>query len=89
MAWRIELSPEAEKELEDLDPQAAKRVLIFLRDRLGKSENRERSGAALKGSRFKNLWKYRVGDYRLICKIEEEESKILVLRVGHRKEIYR
>ncbi|MEM4134720.1 MAG: type II toxin-antitoxin system RelE/ParE family toxin [Candidatus Micrarchaeia archaeon] len=89
MAWKIELSPEAEKELDELDPQAAKRILLFLRDRLSKLQNPRRLGKTLKGSHFKTLWRYRVGDYRLICNIEDTESKILVLRIGHRKEVYR
>jgi len=89
MAWKTELSPEAEKELDRLDPQAIKRILLFLRDRLSKSENPRRLGTALKGTQFKNMWRYRVGDYRLICNIEDTKSKILVLRIGHRKEVYR
>ncbi len=89
MAWKIELSPEAEKELDELDPQAAKRILLFLRDRLSKLQNPRRLGTALKGPHFKTLWRYRVGDYRLICSIEDNEFKVSVLRIGHRREVYR
>ena len=46
-------------------------------------------GEALHGSRLGEMWKYRVGDYRLICKIDDDRLIVLVLRVGHRKEIYR
>lgn len=89
MAWKVELSPEAIKELEELDPQVAKRILLFLRDRLGQSQSPKRLGTQLKSSRFKSLWRYRVGDYWLICSIEESNYRIILLRIGHRREIHR
>ncbi len=89
MAFRVELTPEAEKELDDLDPQAIKRILAFLFERLGKYKNPRQAGEALKGSRFKSLWRYKIGNYRVIVSIEDAESKILVLRIAHRREAYR
>ncbi len=89
MAWKIEVSPAADLELSKLDAQYSKRILKFLHERLAKLENPRSLGKALQGSRLGEFWKYRVGDYRLICKIEDDRVVVLVLRVGHRKEIYR
>ena len=89
MAWKIELSAQADRELGKLDPQQSKRILKFLRDRVAPLDNPRSIGQALHGSELGEFWKYRVGDYRLICKIEDRQLLILVLRVGHRREIYR
>jgi mRNA interferase RelE/StbE len=89
MAWHVELSAAAARVLGELDAQHARRILKFLRERVAKLENPRSIGKALRGSRLGEFWKYRVGDYRLICKIEDERLVVLVLRVGHRKEIYR
>lgn len=89
MAWAIEFSPEAARELNRLDAQHARRLLRFLNDRVSKLNNPRSIGAALQGERFGEFWKYRVGDYRIISRIEDERLLILVLRVGHRREIYR
>lgn len=89
MAWKIELSAQADRELGKLDPQQRKRILKFLRDRLASLDNPRSIGQALHGSELGEFWKYRIGDYRLICKIEDQRLLILVLRVGHRREIYR
>lgn len=89
MAWIIELDPNAEKELNKLDSQDAKRILRFLFDRVANLDDPRSIGEALKGSRFKTLWKYRVGDYRIISSIEDETLKILVVKIGNRREVYR
>ncbi|HKW64790.1 MAG TPA: type II toxin-antitoxin system RelE/ParE family toxin [Candidatus Acidoferrum sp.] len=89
MAWKIELSAKADRELTKLDPPKRKRILKFLSERLALLENPRGIGQALRGSELGEFWKYRVGDYRLICKIEDERVLILVLRVGHRREVYR
>jgi len=89
MAWRVELADSADRELGKLDPQNRTRFLKFLRNRIATLENPRSIGRALQGWRFGEFWKYRVGDYRLICKIEDDRLLVLVLRVGHRKEIYR
>ncbi len=85
----VELAVEAERELRELDGQHRKRILKFLHDRVAKLDDPRSIGQALHGSQLGEFWKYRVGDYRLICKIEDVQLIILVLRVGHRKEIYR
>jgi len=89
MAWKIELSAQVDRDLAKLDPPQTKRILKFLRERVAPLDNPRSLGQALQGSRLGEFWKYRVGDYRLICKLEDDRLLILVLRVGHRKEIYR
>ena len=89
MTWIIELDPSVEKELDKLDRQQTKRILRFLFDRIAQLDDPHSVGEALKGSRFSTLWKYRVGDYRIISSIEDSTSRILVVRIGNRKEIYR
>jgi mRNA interferase RelE/StbE len=89
MAWRIEFSQAAERELGKLDPQVARRILRVLHDRIAPSDDPRAFGEALKGSELGEFWKYRVGDYHLICSIEDKVLRILVLRVGHRSEVYR
>ena len=88
MTWKIEVVPNAIKELYKLDQQVAKRILKFLHKRVASLKDPRSIGDALKGPRFGEYWRYRVGDYRIITKIEDNIMLILVLRVGHRKQIY-
>jgi mRNA interferase RelE/StbE len=88
MAWSIELDPAAEKELDKLGRQQAKRILEFLFERVANLDDPRSIGEALKGKRFRSLWKYRVGDYRIICSIEDKITRILVVKIGDRKEVY-
>jgi mRNA interferase RelE/StbE len=89
MAYRVELAESADRELGKLDTQHRKRILKFLHERVAKLDDPRSIGEALHGSQFGEFWKYRVGDYRLISKIEDDRLVVLVLRVGHRREIYR
>ena len=89
MAWRIELDPKADRELDKLDSQVARRILAFLHDRLAHLDDPRSIGEALRGSALGTFWKYRVGDYRVIASIEDEAVRILVVRMGHRKDIYK
>ena len=89
MAWKVELSRAAEKELDLLDPQGARRILVFLHGRLALLDAPRSIGEALKGSKLGDFWKYRVGDYRIICSIEDRALRILILRIGNRREVYR
>jgi mRNA interferase RelE/StbE len=88
MAWKVELSNTAEKELAKLGKEEARRIVTFLYERVSKAENPRLTGAPLKGP-LEQYWKYRVGNYRLICDIRDEKITVLVLRVGHRREVYR
>ncbi|MHB1379093.1 MAG: type II toxin-antitoxin system RelE family toxin [Desulfurivibrionaceae bacterium] len=87
MAWKVEFDPTAERDLNRLDPQHARKILTFLSERIAKDEDPRRFGAPLR-SNFAGLWKYRVEDYRLICDIQEEKVLVLVLHLGHRSKVY-
>ncbi|MHB1620892.1 MAG: type II toxin-antitoxin system RelE family toxin [Sulfuricella sp.] len=89
MVWKIELDPAAERELDKLDPQMAKRILTFLHGRLAALDDPRSIGEALKGSKLGEFWKYRVGDYRIISSIEDGALRILVMKIGNRREVYR
>ena len=89
MAWRIEFEDAALKELAKLDKPVARRILAFLRERVAVLDDPRSVGEALKGSRLGDFWKYRVGDYRVIAHIEDGALRILVLKVGNRREVYR
>jgi mRNA interferase RelE/StbE len=89
MAWSIDLDPRAKRELNRLDPQIARRINRFLFERIAPLENPRSIGDALKGTELGDLWKYRVGDYRIIASIEDKLVRILVVRIGNRREVYR
>ena len=89
MAWRVELDPAAERELGKLDRQDARRILVFLFERVARLEDPRSIGEALKGSTLGSFWKYRVGDYRLISSIEDGVMRVLVVKIGNRREVYR
>ena len=89
MAWKIELAQEAEKELDKLDPQVARRILRFLHERVAPLEDPRSIGKALKGSKLGEFWRYRVGDWRVVVSIEDAVLHVLVLRIGNRREVYR
>lgn len=89
MEWSIKLDPRAKREMEQLDPQVARRIYRFLFERVARLDNPRSIGEALKGSTLGELWKYRVGDYRVIASIEDKLVRILVVRIGNRREVYR
>lgn len=89
MAWNIEFSPEFRKNLAKIGAEEARRILKFLHERLRLLDNPRSIGESLKGSRFSGLWRYRVGDFRILCEIQDEKITILVAYVGHRREIYK
>ncbi len=89
MAWTIELTKAAEKELDKLDPQIAKRILMFLHGRVSPLEDPRSIGDSLTGSKLGEFWKYRVGSYRIIADIQDAKLQILIVRVGSRGKVYR
>jgi mRNA interferase RelE/StbE len=89
MTWKVELDPAAERELDKLDPQVTRRILTFLHGRVAVLDDPRSIGEALKGSKLGEFWKYRVGDYRIISSIENGSLRILVVKIGNRREIYR
>lgn len=86
--WKIEVAAEAKRDLEKLDPQVTRRIERFLYERVARLDNPRSIGQALQGEKFGELWRYRVGDWRIICKIEDAKLVVLALRVGHRREVY-
>lgn len=89
MSWQIVFDGGALKELQKLDRPVKLRIIDFLENRLAVADNPRNLGAALRGSKLGEFWKYRVGDYRIIAKIHDAEILITVLRIGSRKEVYR
>jgi mRNA interferase RelE/StbE len=89
LAWQIELSETAEKQLAKLDKPVAKRLLSFMRERLASLDDPRSIGQALRGSELGEFWKYRVGDWRLVCQIKDAKILITVVRLGNRREVYR
>ena len=89
MAWRVELSTLAQKNLADLDTGVARRILAFLNERVAQLPDPRSIGEALKGSRLGSFWKYRVGDHRIVASIEDGALRVLVVKIGNRRDIYR
>lgn len=88
MAWTIEYTDTAKQQLRELDRPAAKRILDFMDDRIAPLANARARGKALTGP-LGTFWCYRVGDYRVICDIQDSALCVLVVRLGNRKEVYR
>ena len=89
MVWRIELLESAIRDLKKFDRQSAVRIQKFLFERLAKLDDPRTIGEALHGERLGESWKYRVGDFRIIAKIADQRVVVLVVRIGHRREVYR
>jgi mRNA interferase RelE/StbE len=89
LAFRIEFDPEAVKDLRKLDRPVQQRLVGFLKQRVAKLDNPRDLGEALAGAKLGNYWKYRVGDWRIICAIEDRRIVVRVLRIGNRREVYR
>lgn len=87
MAWKIELTETARKQLAKLDKATAKRIMAFLNERLAALDNPRSQGKAMTGP-LGDFWRYRVGDYRIIVQLEDECLVVLVVRIGHRGEVY-
>jgi mRNA interferase RelE/StbE len=88
LAWNVEVSPKAQRQLDELDKPVARRISRFLYERIGKLDDPRQLGERLQGT-LSEFWRYRVGDYRIICSLEHERLVVLVLRIGHRREIYK
>ena len=88
MAWRIEFAAAAEKELVKLGTPVARRIVRFLVERVATLDDPRVIGEALKGAKLGAFWKYRVGDYRIIADIDDGLVRVLVVRIGHRRDVY-
>ena len=89
MAWRIEVAERAARQIGKLDPPDAARIRAHLRDRLAPLDDPRQAGAPLHGSEIGSYWRYRVGDYRILCELRDDALLVLVIEVGHRRSIYR
>jgi mRNA interferase RelE/StbE len=88
LAWTIDYSDSAKKQLGKLDKSLAKRILDFMDERITPAEDPRQLGKTLRGT-FGGLWRYRVADTRIICDIRDHVFIVLVVKVGHRREVYR
>lgn len=88
MAWTIEYTETAREQLRKLDRQVARRILDYMDERIATLDDPRSAGKALKGP-LGELWRYRIGDYRLLCDIRDGTLCILVVRIGHRRDVYR
>jgi len=88
LAWTVEFQLTAQKQFRQLDRTIQQRIRDFFRNRVLAMDDPRRFGKALTGDKG-GLWRYRIGDYRAICKIEDERLIVLVLEIGHRREVYR
>jgi len=86
--WRVEFHRAAVRDLRKLGAEGERRVLQHLRERIAGSEDPRRFGHALTSDR-KGLWRYRIGDYRIVAAIEDDRLVVLVVTVGHQREVYR
>ena len=89
MVWQIEVSDAAKKQLAKIGRVEAKRITAFLRLRVATMDDPRHLGEALQGARFAGLWRYRVGDYRILVDIRDEVVMDIVVGVGHRGGVYR
>lgn len=89
MAWKIEYTKQAQRQLSKLDKAAARRILDFMDQQVALQSDPRNHGKALAGGKLGSYWRYRVGDYRIICDIQDGILRVLVLGVGHRKQVYR
>jgi len=87
MAWRVEFTRRAEKQIDKLDPAIRVRILKKLRG-VSQSDDPRTSAEPLAGG-WTGHWRYRVGDYRVICRIDDALLIVFVIEIGHRREIYR
>ena len=87
MAWKIEFDRGARRELEKLGKTVSDRILRFLHERIETLDDPRRVGERLQGT-LREFWKYRVGDYRLICSLKDDRMVVVVVRVGHRRDSY-
>ena len=87
MAWKIEWDERAVRDARKLGSQARNNILKYLRERINSNEDPRRFGKPLLADKA-GLWRYRVGDYRIVCRIEDERLVVLVVAVGHRSKVY-
>ena len=88
MAWTIDYADTAKQQLRKLDRQTARRIVDFMDERIAPLENPRATGKALTGP-LGGFWRYRIGDCRVICDLQDGALRVLVVQVGNRREVYR
>lgn len=88
MAWRIEFDAQVEHDLKKIDREVQRRIMRYLGEKIATGKDPRRFGVPLRRE-LSGLWKYRLGDYRIICRIEDKKVVVFVIRIGHRKDIYK
>ena len=89
MVWQIEFDTDALKDRRKLDKPIELRLVSFLRTRMSTLSNPRDLGEALSGQKLGSYWKYRIGDWRIICDIQDHRIVVRVLRIGNPREVYR
>jgi mRNA interferase RelE/StbE len=89
LVWTINYTESARRQLRKLDKQTARRILDFMDERIATHEDPRNTGKALTGPMLGAYWRYRVGDYRIICDIQDGALCVLVIEIGNRREVYR
>jgi mRNA interferase RelE/StbE len=87
LVWNVDFLDTAKRELKKLDKRWQLAILDYLEDEIAELENPRSRGKALVGDK-RGLWRYRVGDYRIICDIHDSELLIVAVTIGHRKSVY-
>lgn len=87
MAWKIEFDADVEKDLKKLGHTAQKKIITYIKEKIASIDDPRILGKPLSGN-LSGLWRYRVGDYRIIAKIEDNHFIILIVHIGHRKNVY-
>jgi mRNA interferase RelE/StbE len=88
LGWTIDLTREARRDIQKLDRTVAKRITDFLAFRIAPADDPRQVGKAMSGP-LAGYWRYRVGDHRIICDIQDKRVTVLVITIGHRKDVYR
>lgn len=89
MAWTIEYAQSCQKPMQRLDPTVRRRIRQYLTERVALLDDPRQLGGPLQGAHFAGLWRYRVGDYRVLVDIQDQIVTVLVVGIGHRGEVYR
>ena len=88
MVWTVEITENAAKQIKKLGSVEAERIRDYLRNKVAVFECPRQSGKSLQGARLGKYWRYRVGDYRILCELHDDELLVLVVAVGHRRKVY-
>jgi mRNA interferase RelE/StbE len=88
MAWSIEFSEDADRDFSKLDKSVQRRIFRYLHERIASAANPRDFGKPLLHE-LAGLWRYRIGDYRILCRIEDDKLTVLVVEIDHRSRIYK